>query len=270
MDGVHRAILLLGWAVCVGGCLKVNPDWYGNGDMAVEAPGADMVVEKPDLPEVLIPGGTFKMGTATDGGASNEKPEYTVTLQPYYMDVYEVTAEAYGRCVKAGWCKASYVGDSQYCTEGKVGKERHPINCVDQGQSAKFCEWMGRRLPTEEEWEYSARGGTKSEYPWGSEDPVMRACYGKQDGTCQVGSYRETLQGSYNDNGLADMAGNVNEWTSSEYLTYPGKSSCMSECVLRGGSWSSDTFGLRAAYRSRGTADSGFGYYGFRCSRNVQ
>lgn len=84
-----------------------------------------------------------------------------------------------------------------------------------------------------------------------------------------VGSYRKTLQGAYNDNGLADMAGNVWEWTSSEYLNYPNKKICMSMCVRRGGSWDFSTYDLRAANRNPNAVDYRVNFIGFRCTRSA-
>jgi formylglycine-generating enzyme required for sulfatase activity len=155
-----------------------------------------------------LPGGSYVMG----------QKEGTVTVQPYCLDATEVTTAAYAACVKAGDCTAEGTTEGSGCNAGKEGRGRHPMNCVDWKQANSFCKAQGKRLPTEQEWEWAARGGDAArKFPWGNEapdDPEDRACWsggteGDRDGTCAVGSF-PTGNGRF---GHKDLAGNVWEWT---------------------------------------------------------
>ena len=223
-----------------------------------EVPGAS------DCPEgmVFIPGGTFMMGSNGDSHEhSHEQPPHSVTVDEFCMDETEVTVDAYARC---SGCSEPGTGDS--CNWGESGKGNHPINCVDWHQATQYCEMMGKRLPTEEEWEYAARGGSQQlEYPWGSEEPAGRACWNRweqMEGTCAVGSYPAFAFG------LKDMAGNVWEWTSSNYSEYQRNNRTSSYRVNRGGSWiNGDPSVLRGAYRDWDDPSDRYYSLGFRCAR---
>ena len=180
----------------------------------------------------------------------------TVTVQPFALDVTEVTADGYAACVRAGACTADGL-EGEEATYGVAGKGAHPINYVDWNQATAYCRWAGERLPTEEEWEWAARGqGRGTTYPWGYVAPGSRACWNRQDGTCAVGSY---LTGDA-PGGIHDLAGNVSEWTASNYDAYAR--------VTRGGGGGFPAASpLRAADR-HGQAPASRGLdLGFRCAR---
>jgi formylglycine-generating enzyme required for sulfatase activity len=154
---------------------------------------------------------------AVDGGTLDK-----TTIAAHCLDKTEVTTAAYAACVKKGKCTAGGAwndGDNRYCNSGRNDRKDDPINCVDHAQAEAYCASLGKRLPTEAEWEWSARGYEKgTKYPWGDDAPGARACWdgsgneiGDREGTCKVGSFKEGA----NPRGVLDLAGNVWEWTSS-------------------------------------------------------
>ena len=203
-------------------------------------------------------GGRF---TLADGSA-------TVDVEPFCLEAIEVTADAYAACVRAGACAAGKLACSNAATFGAKGKGNHPINCVSWVEADAFCRWQGRRLPTEAEWEWAARGqGRASRYPWGEAAPGKRACWdgkgsqlgaGGRQGTCPVASHPD----GDSPDGLHDLGGNVREWTATGDET---------ERVLRGGSWgdSIDWF-LTAGFRGLNHPRDRFELTGFRCAAAPQ
>jgi sulfatase modifying factor 1 len=195
-----------------------------------------------------LPGGTYVMGETKE----------TVTVAPFALDLTEVTVDGYARCVSAGRCSEPDTGD--WCNWKVSGRGRHPINCVDWNQATAYCEWAGKRLPTEPEWEWAARGQSRgTEYPWGDDAPGARACWNRWEqklGTCEVGAFPSGDAPG----GIHDLAGNVLEWTSTAYDS--------SARVDRGGSWSSgDPSKLRTAKRNWFVTSFRLLNLGFRCAR---
>jgi formylglycine-generating enzyme required for sulfatase activity len=221
------------------------------------------------------PASSLMGSTDSDPDArADEKPQHTVYLDAYWIDKTEVTAAQYQRCVDSGVCSAPKAG--ALCTYGANDKSDHPVNCVDWSQAAAYCQWAGRRLPTEAEWEKAARGVDGRIYPWGDQSPdAALANFNEKVGrtTTPVGSYPAGVS-HY---GALDMAGNVWEWTADWfYDTYYAKSPHENptgpgpgfERVLRGGAWFNSANFVRAAYRGRNTPDSRNDYVGFRCARS--
>ena len=230
-----------------------------------------------------IPAGCFFMGDALGEGFPDERPVHTVCLSAFQMDIYKVTNAQYQDCVDAGGCTApenissaahsSYFGNSTF--------NNFPVIWVSWPQANTYCVWAGGRLPTEAEWEYSARGGLSVQrYPWGNTAPVCTplAIDGAQTWAC---SPNDTIQvGSFaaNGYGLYDMAGNVWEWVNdyydSEYYSTsptqdpPGPFSGFYR-VFRGGSWLSwNPTDLRVANRDHQLPPSSqLGFLGFRCAK---
>jgi formylglycine-generating enzyme required for sulfatase activity len=232
---------------------------------------------------VLVPGGSYRLGNAGRDA----------TVERYCLDVTEVTVGAFTGCAKAGRCSAASstvwtdfpgVTEEQkrvwsgYCNRDRADRWNHPVNCVDWEQADAYCRWAGRRLPTEEEWEWAARGGERgTTYPWGNAEPGSQLCWnghgsdlgkGNRQSTCAVGSYPM----GDSPQGVKDLAGNVWEWTSTpERLTYPGEQTVRDVRVDRGGGWSSDdpSF-VSAAYRFWKSRGGRFSNLGFRCARTAQ
>ncbi len=180
----------------------------------------------------LVPGGSAWIGSGPgERFAEDESPRFRTQLAPYCMDEVEVTVAAYRGCVEAGDC-ARPSGTQFHCNYRYADREQHPINCVDWQQAAAFCSAQAKRLPTEQEWEFAARGGERAlEYSWGNEHPDGRTCW-KRPHSCAVKSF---APGAF---GLFDMTGNVWEWTADYYGPYPWPPAFGHARVYRGGGWS--------------------------------
>jgi len=210
---------------------------------------------------VTIPAGVFQMGDEDTG-------IYPVNVDKFEIGRYEVTNRQYAQCMKAGICVGSAIAES---------KDLHPVMNVTWYDAVAYCEWVGGRLPTEAEWEKAARGTDGRIYPWGENIDCSLANYWGKDGVC-VGD--TTPIGSYPDGvspyGAYDMAGNVWEWTSSLYMGYPydatdGREGLTStdDRVLRGGSWSSNDYYARSAFRDVSGPSYTSVNVGFRCARSL-
>ena len=253
-------------------------------------------VAKPTDNMAAIPGGTFAMGSDAPDANENEKPIHTVTVAGYRLDRTEVTVAAYGECVRSGKCSEPDPFTAErgnyriFCNwRHPEGRWTHPINCVDFEQARAFCAWVGKRLPSEEEWEYAARAGSEGrKYPWGASEPDkarLNACgeactknlvarrfpgvkplYAASDGwpeTAPVGSF----PAGASKHGVLDLAGNVWEWTATLYTTYDG-SHAEPKRVLRGGSWGGgDARTERTTNRFRLDPSSRAQFLGFRCAK---
>jgi formylglycine-generating enzyme len=183
------------------------------------------------------------------------------------MDETPVTVAQYLEAVKAGACTPpNGVDENRRSNWGVRGRESHPVNCVDWHQACEYAKWAGKRLPTEEEWEWAARGGDEARlYPWGNEPPNNQLCWNgegndlgfcNRESTSPVGSYPK----GNSRHGLKDMAGNVWEWTTSASELKVG----------RGGSWfSNDPDFVRASYRFIFSDTIRRYNLGFRCVRSA-
>lgn len=209
---------------------------------------------------VEVPAGVFLMG----GESPENTPVHEVVVARFYLDDKEVTMQAYGACVTAGACKPPGV-DNPFCNALFSDRGDHPVNCVDWQNADAFCRHVGKRLPTEPEWEYAARGGAEQRpYSWGVEEPDRhRSCYMHEGGSCPVGAHPA---GAF---GLHDMTGNVWEWTASWYGQFPGEAAAGTTKVYRGGSWSRRfAKWMRNDLRNRYRPDEHSASLGFRCARD--
>lgn len=209
----------------------------------------------------LIQGGITWMGTDFD---VDEAPRHQVAVKSFCMDVAEVTAGAYQACTESGKCSASHTGRG--CTQHAKTKDlsNHPINCVDWEQADAACKAWGKRLPTEREWEFAASGGPEHRrFSWGAADPEGRSCYNKPS-TCPVESFKP---GAFD---LHDMTGNVWEWTSSWFGSYPQEAESGRFKVYRGGSYSRRfPRWMRTGLRNRFGPKEFGAHLGFRCALDL-
>jgi len=224
-----------------------------------------------DADLVPIPAGSFVMGDLARTGWKEPLPLHPVRLRAFRLSRYDVTFEQFDAFARASG--RALPDDSGW------GRGRRPVIHVDFGEVQAFLAWLnaqsGRhfRLPSEAEWEYAARAGTTTMYPWGDED-----AHDRRNGSADVG--RTTPVGSYPPNawGLYDMIGNVWEWLPDcwhdSYEGAPGDGSAWSggSCarrVFRGGSWDNDPTWLRVADRSSfGTTERMDGV-GFRIAEDL-
>ena len=325
------AACLLAIAIAMGGCDKteqmIAPIVTENGNR--ETPMPPIGETTPPEGMALIPAGTFQMGSDDPGAADWEKPVHTVHLDAFYMDTHEVTNAEYKRFVDANpqWQKDNIEDRFHDDTYGKyldhwsgpdlelevinsisatkylhhwtgtdypAGTAEYPVVDVSWYAAMAYAEWAGKRLPTEAEWEYAARGGLAGKkYPWGDDAPTpAHANYGLNvGGTTPVGQYPG------NGYGLYDMAGNVHEWCLDAYdrgfyavsddsrnpiaggmtihelrenfTTIPTELSR----VLRGGgwlgSWVNDVSELRVAFRPGSWPTGTNSVIGFRCVKDI-
>lgn len=255
---------------------------------------------------VFIQGSTFLMGA--DNEMPSEAPVHQVEVKSFWMDAREVTVAEFAKFVEAtgyrteaeqfGWSGVFNIRKGEW--EKTVGADwRHPEGPRSRGQqdepvcqvswndAAAYAKWAGKRLPTEAEWEYAARGGLVGKrYAWGDElrpggKPVANWWQGHfperdtgEDGYAGRAPVGKFLPNGY---GLFDMAGNVWEWCADWfdedfYARSPGANpsgpAAGTERVLRGGSWMcSENYcsNYRVAARSHATPDSGLNNLGFRC-----
>lgn len=231
-------------------------------------------------PMVRVPGGALQMGCDTANPAevcaADAQPVHGVTLDAYWIDLYEVTNGQYGVCVQAGACaapsrwssalRARYYGNYLY--------NSYPVLYVSWHDAASYCAWAGKRLPTEAEWEKAARGaGGELAYPWGNGAPT---CYhanfqGCLYDTAAVGSHGAGAS-PY---GVQDMAGNVWEWVADWYAedyyahapaSNPRGPAEGTERVVRGGSWFEEARWVHSTARVADLPTARYDRLGFRCA----
>ncbi|MEX1366996.1 MAG: bifunctional serine/threonine-protein kinase/formylglycine-generating enzyme family protein, partial [Nannocystaceae bacterium] len=276
---------------------------------AATDPAAEPELSASPCPEgmVLVPASTLFVGTdSREPELSLAGPAHQVEVDTFCIDTREVTVGAFRACSDEGECKRAY-RDSHFapreapvaleafstlCNETRDAVDDHPVNCVTWAQAQRYCEHQGGRLPTELEWERAARGGDGRVYPWGDEEPSparLNACgseclawfrrsavgldasmFPASDGhveTAAVGSFAAG-QGAL---GIDDLAGNVAEWTSDDFVLYEGASASRQlpadAKVVRGASFHSAALAeAEPAFRRAVPADYHPHDVGFRCA----
>jgi len=228
-------------------------------------------------PMITIPAGKFTMGT--NERLSDEGPQHEVTLASFQIDQYEVTNAQYKKFIDATKRKSpSHFRNRTY----PAGKPDHPVTYVNWHDAKAYCEWAGKRLPTDQEWEKAARGTDGRTYPWGNDfeiengnTPVRWQSLNKFGDTMPIAMFPNG-KSPY---GLLDMSGNVWEWTESWYKAYPNnkiESENYGERykTLKGGSWFDCSFykcGIsapvynRAFFAKKVKNDT----FGFRCAKDL-
>jgi formylglycine-generating enzyme required for sulfatase activity len=226
----------------------------------------------PDGSMVLVPAGKFTMGSST--GDADEQPAHLVYVDAFLMDIFEVTVRQYAAFLQATGANSP----SDWMTVTQPAYEKYPVTNIDWADATAYCKWVGKRLPTEAEWEKAARGTDDRLYPWGNDPPTpRRANYGKT-GSHSHGALTPvgTWEGGKSPYGIYDMAGNVWEWVGDWYDNDYYKNSppqnpigplSGESKVLRGGSWDSDPKQLRSTLRYFHRSGHQHKNYGFRCAK---
>ncbi|HNG96206.1 MAG TPA: SUMF1/EgtB/PvdO family nonheme iron enzyme [Acidobacteriota bacterium] len=218
-------------------------------------------------------GGVLQMGNNLSSNPF-EKPEHLVTVPSFYLDEHEVTNEEYFQ-----FCQFANVPESdrfkllpiQGWIDGKYmpGTARHPVVNVTWDQAQSYATWMKKRLPTEAEWEYAARGPAGRLYPWGNSlIPGNANAGGINTQPLPVASYPSGATPE----GVVDLIGNVAEWVASDFQRYPGSSVRQPEKNLRsyrGGSFADPWGKLQATTRFFAPHESFSPRLGFRCAKDV-
>jgi ergothioneine biosynthesis protein EgtB len=247
---------------------------------------------------VQIPVGSFLQGYNEIDALDNELSEHQVDLPTYWIDRYPVTRGAYQEFIDAGgyrqqrwwsdkgwqWLVSSQAEmpslQPLYWQSWLVTDE-HPVCGVSWYEADAYARFRGKRLPTESEWEKAARWNPESDcsqvYPWGDSTLEQMLCNHSQSQgmTTPVNAFPQG-QSAY---GCHDMLGNVWEWTSSLFHPYPGFTSFpypgysstyfdRSHYVLKGGSWATQPWALRASFRNWYYPHVRQIFAGFRCARD--
>ncbi len=231
---------------------------------------------------ISIPAGSFTLSHDTGTYSSGD----TVSLGAFALKKTPVTVAEFEKCVAAKKCTSEHyktVSDDDYCNYNRGDDwKNHPMNCIDWDGAKEYCEWIGGRLPSEEEWEYAAtHNGTRhldTTYPWGDDAPTHcvsaqyyrsstgRYCQGnaaapmsndERDGTSDVSLHSPAGDSPL---GLVDMLGNVWEWTSSFY-------SDGSPHAFKGASWVINEFFLSFSHRDGAGPAYTSNDVGVRCAK---
>lgn len=265
------AVVMLLLAACAP---QAAPD---NGAAEPEAT-PDVEVPIDDL-LVYVPAGSFYMGSDPDSdplAEEDEFPLHPVLLHGFFIYRNEVSNGLYKQCVAAGACSNPEIFEEGPSTHyNDPAYDQYPVVGVNWDQANAFCSWADARLPTEAEWEKTARGQLGNTYPWGDDAPSctlnnMAGCIVDPPDTDKIGQYPEG-DSYYEAN---DLSGNVWEWTSDFYIPdFYGQSPDTNPLgpesgdlrVVRGGSYDSSVEDLRAAARMGLDPDEAYNNVGFRC-----
>ena len=262
--------------------------------------GSTRISDIDNMEQVFVPAGEFLMGTndveakrdIAGGRAYPEIPQFTYYLDDYWIDKYEVTNQQYHACMDAGICTEPHrVGSytyPDYFTNPIY--DNYPVVWVNWFQATAYCEWAGRRLPTEAEWEKAARGTDGRKYPWGNEPYSV-----DKANICDVNCTRTHSLAEYNDGfadlapigsfpagvspyGALDMAGNAWEWNSTEIRLYPYDAADGREDPggidvergWRGSSWANGLWWLRSSTRYHARDSYSWYVLSFRCAADAK
>jgi serine/threonine-protein kinase len=235
-------------------------------------PAENVAKSQPAPPGmVYVPGGELLMGD--DGGEEQERPAHKIAVNPFFIDRNEVTCEEYAQFIAATGHRAPSKWTGGHYPDGFANR---PVTGVDWDDASAYAAWAGKRLPTEQEWEFAARGSDGRRYPWGSEwkPDAANAHTSNAGGMINVGTYPAGASPF----GANDLAGNAWEWTATDWVPYPGGRLPEDDPalpkplkVIRGGCYDSSQSFATATFRI-GWPARGHSVYdntGFRCAKDI-
>lgn len=210
---------------------------------------------------VPVPGGHFLMGRSGDPEAS---PAHEVEVKPFYMDAESVTIARFAGFLRASNRASEWTGGDAAGADGNL-----PATRVTWDEAAAYCLAQGKRLPTEAEWEFAARGTDGRLYPWGEVfDPSAVNALEAGLGRPEPAGGRPLNRSPY---GVRDMSGNVWQWCADDYRPYPGHTPGFAippqAKVIRGGSFQSDRLHVTAITRNLEVPSRRSPAIGFRCAK---
>jgi formylglycine-generating enzyme required for sulfatase activity len=229
--------------------------------------------DKDGMTQLLVPAGEFLMGK--EGEPDEDSPIHEVYLNAYWIDKVEVTNSMYAKCVAEDACALPTIRLNTYY--GNWIYRDHPVVYVSWFRADEYCQWAGRRLPTEAEWEKAARGTEKNKYPWGDASPNPRlvnfadSLIGES-----VSAYRYPLGAS--PYGALNMVGNVREWIADWFsITYYRESPAENpmgpqdgkERSLRSGAYDANANEIFTTSRYKHEPNSAGLSRGFRCAESA-
>ncbi|MDM8529974.1 SUMF1/EgtB/PvdO family nonheme iron enzyme, partial [Anaerolineales bacterium HSG25] len=235
-------------------------------------PPAPLIIE--DMVEISA--GAVTIGQ--DGGKPKNAPAHSVDVAAFAIDRFEVTNDDYSAFADdSGYMTYAEENGSKSWRDVTADRGNHPIVYVTWNDATAFCEWAGKRLPTEFEWEKAARGEDSRIYPWGDAFNVDAGNFKERGirGTTAVGSFPDGAS-AY---GVEDMAGNVREWVANFLLPYEGQAADADPYfgetfrIHRGGGWFDEEGGevLTTYNRNAGPPDvTANDDIGFRCARSLE
>lgn len=249
------------------------------------APPGSQVPDATNPDMVMIKGGWTKIGSSD--GYENEQPIHEVYVDSFYLDITPVTNAQFEKFVNATNYKTDAEKSSEeydWRTYATSERRNHPVVNVSWNDANAYAKWAKKRLPTEAEWEYAARGGLiGKKFPWGDDSPQKRAVFDRAEAAgASLTSEAELPTQAVKTNeangyGLYDMSGNVwewcNDWYDKNYYSIspqknpqgPAKGEAK---VIRGGSWYTDVSKIRAASRNSDITTGAQFDYGFRCAKS--
>ncbi|MBI4854462.1 MAG: formylglycine-generating enzyme family protein [Acidobacteria bacterium] len=235
---------------------------------------AKPVITPPQREMVLIAGGEVTIGSNSSIKTDLFRPQHKVSVGAFFIDVYEVNNADYKLFCDA--TNRTYPPNPTWDKDYFLSKPNFPVINVSWEDATAYANWVGKRLPTEEEWEKAARGTDGRNWPWGKDYQVSLAnLAGTEDGfeyTSPIGNF----PGGLSPYGAQDMIGNVWEWTSSLFKPYPGGTDDARYVennekyrVIRGGGYNSPLKDLRTvAFRFPGELKQRYVATGFRCAKS--
>lgn len=235
------------------------------------------IIGKDGAPMVLVPSGEFIMGS--DKGDEDESPIHRVHLTAFYIDKFEVTNARFAKFVDAIQSEPPWGFADK---ETPISDADRPVRWVNWMDAMGYCLWVGKRLPTEAEWEKAARGTDGRVFPWGNDPPTLaHAVYGLNEGGAETISVIGDRERGMSPYGAHDMAGNLYEWVMDWYAedfylnsannvaVNPRGPNEGNAKVQRGGSYINSPYRLRSSFRTKGDPAEQDPHVGFRCAQDV-